>query len=486
MKARTRIAPSPTGYMHIGTLRTALFNYFVAKQTGGEFIIRIEDTDQERLVEGSVENLLKVFQELGIYNDEGPFVDENGVIDERGDCGPYVQSQRLDLYQKYIDQLLSQGDAYHCFCSKERLEQVREARRTTKQTPKYDRTCCKLSASEVQELLDAGEQFVVRMKIPEGDVVFDDQIRGTIKFSSAEIDDQVILKSDGFPTYHLAVVVDDHLMRITHIIRGEEWLSSAPKHVLLHKMLGFDVPIFAHLPLLLNPDKTKLSKRQGDVAVEDYLRQGYLPQALVNFVATLGFNPSAEEEIFSFNDLVEKFDLKKVNKSGAVLNIEKLRWMNNQYLRKLSPADLKKFAERFVQADLESETVLRALIIERERADRLDELQEKITPYITTPSYDPVMLVWKKADAEDAKKQLERMKDFVENMDDVDFEIALNIEQKIKEFIANNQLETGNVLWPLRIALSGLERSASPFEFLWALGKNESVQRIDHAIQILV
>ncbi|MFH1766996.1 MAG: glutamate--tRNA ligase [Patescibacteria group bacterium] len=486
MKARTRIAPSPTGYMHIGTLHTALFNYFIARQTGGEFIIRIEDTDRERLVEGSLENLLNVFKELGLEHDEGPFLDKDGVIDEKGEFGPYTQSQRLDIYHQYINQLLDQGDAYRCFCTKERLEEMREAQKATKQTPKYDRTCCRFSATEVQTMLDAGEPYVVRMKISEGETVFEDEIRGTIRIQNSEIDDQVILKSDGFPTYHLAVVVDDSLMKITHVVRGEEWVPSTPKHVILYKMLGLDLPKFAHLPLLLNSDKTKLSKRQGDVAVEDYLTQGYLPEALLNFVGTLGFNPSGDREIYSIKELVEKFDLKKVNKSGAVMNLEKLRWMNNQYLQKLTDAELKKFVSSFIQADLNNPVVLRALTIEKTRADQLSELQEKIEPYLTMPACDPSILVWKKSDAADARNQLLNLKKYLEGVGEIDFESVTKIEESLRSYIEKNELQNGNVLWPLRVALSGREKSASPFEFLWVLGKEESLARIERASEILV
>lgn len=486
MSARTRLAPSPTGYVHIGTLRTALFNYFHAKQSGGQFIIRIEDTDRERMVEGSVENLLSVFKQLGIENDEGPKLQDDGTVAESGEVGPYVQSKRLDLYKNYVQQLIDQGDAYYCFCSKERLDEMRKAQQETKQTPKYDRTCLKLNEDEIMEKLEAREPHVVRMKVPDGETNVEDIIRGTVKFNNADVDDQVILKSDGFPTYHLAVVVDDHLMKITHVIRGEEWLPSTPKHIMLYGMFGWDVPQFAHVPLLLNPDKSKLSKRQGDVAVEDYLKRGYLPAALINFVGTLGFNPSADQEIFSVDELVEKFDLAKVNKSGAVLNMDKLDWMNNQYIRTLTADQLVEAARSFVQANVDDLVVRRALMVERERVNRLDELQEKIDAYIQQPAYDPAMLVWRKADKTDAESQLKNMGSFLEGQGDEVFDDVHTIEEAAMAYIKENDLSNGNVLWPLRVALSGLERSASPFEFLWALGKGESLKRIDRAIKMLV
>ncbi|MFA6522144.1 MAG: glutamate--tRNA ligase [Patescibacteria group bacterium] len=478
-EVRTRIAPSPTGYVHIGTLHTALFNYFFARQNKGKFIIRIEDTDRERFVEGATENLLGVFNALKIEHDEGPFL-EDGKMIQRGDVGPYIQSERLGTYKKYVDQLLAQGDAYHCFCSKERLEEMRSAQQATKQTPKYDRRCASLTPDEVQQKISAGEPFVIRMKVPEGETIIEDEIRGTIKFNNADIDDQVILKSDGFPTYHMAVVVDDSLMNITHIIRGEEWLPSAPKHVMLYKMLGLAVPVFAHLPLLLNPDRSKLSKRQGDVSVEDYLKKGYLRDALLNFVGTLGFNPSGEKEIFTLQELIDAFDLKRVNKSSAILNKEKLDWMNNQYLQKMTFDEFKAAAKDFVTGD---ETMWKAAFIERGRVNRLDELQAKLSAYETNSDYDASLLVWKKSDAADAKLQLENIK---AQLDSVSFDDLAGIEDSIRSYMTAGGLQAGNVLWPLRVALSGQEKSASPFELLWVLGKDESLNRIEVALQKLV
>ncbi|MBT3230318.1 glutamate--tRNA ligase [Candidatus Uhrbacteria bacterium] len=483
--ARTRLAPSPTGFIHIGTLRTALFDYFLAKQTGGQFVLRIEDTDQSRLVEGSLENLLETFKSVGIEPDEGPVLQDDGSTIEKGEYGPYVQSKRLDIYKPYVEKLIEQGDAYQCFCTKERLDEMREKQRATKQTPKYDRKCCALTAEEVKAKIDAGESYVVRMKVPEGETIFEDIVRNSVKFQNLDVDDQVILKSDGFPTYHLAVVVDDALMKISHIVRGEEWLSSTPKHIMLYKMLGFEMPTFAHVPLLLNPDKTKLSKRQGDVAVEDYLKKGYLVEALLNFIGTLGFNPTGDREIYSFDELVEMFDLSKVKKSGAVMNIEKLDWMNNQYLKKMEAKDLIEVAKPFVSIDLENETVGRALIIERDRINRLDELQEKLEPYVAEFAYDSELLIWKKADAADAKAQLEGVKKFVETLEDAAFVNVEALEREVRAYIESNDLQNGNVLWPLRVALSGAAKSASPFELLWVFGKEKGIEKIDKAIGLL-
>ncbi len=486
MRVRTRIAPSPTGFVHIGTLRTALYNYFVAKQAGGDFLIRIEDTDRERLVEGSVENLLSVFATIGITNDEGPFLEEGKGVVQKGDFGPYIQSERLDLYKSYVQQLLDQGDAYYCFCTRERLESMRADQVATKQTPKYDRHCLNLTDEEIAVLKKDRVSSVVRMKVPEGETVVHDVIRGKVVFDNGGVDDQVLLKSDGFPTYHLAVVVDDHLMEITHIIRGDEWLPSAPKHVLLYEMFDWDLPLFAHLPLLLNPDKSKLSKRQGDVAVEDYLKKGYLPETLINFVGTLGFNPSGEQELYSMDELIEKFDLAKVNKSGAVLNMEKLDWMNAHYIATVSPERFFEVASPFVELDLSNSLVQRALLAERSRVSKLEELQGSVVPYLNLSDYSTELLVWKKADAADAKLQLETMLGFLREQDASFFEDRALLEQSIISFIKAQGLQNGNVLWPLRVALSGQERSSSPFDFIWALGLEEVENRIDVALKKLV
>ena len=291
-EVRVRFAPSPTGFLHVGGLRTALFNYLFARNSGGKFILRIEDTDRARYVEGAVDNLITTLRWAGLDYDEGPVVG--------GDFGPYVQSERLAIYKKHVDVLLEKRVAYRCFCTPERLDAMRKEQEKKKLQPKYDRTCLSLSENEIEANLSAGKPYVVRLKVPDNVTIkFSDIIRGDVEFASERVDDQVLLKSDGYPTYHLANVVDDHLMNISHVIRGEEWLSSTPKHVLLYEAFGWELPKFAHLPLLLNPDRSKLSKRQGDVAVEDYRDKGYLKEALVNFVALLGWNPGDDMSIFA-------------------------------------------------------------------------------------------------------------------------------------------------------------------------------------------
>ena len=331
---RVRFAPSPTGYLHVGGLRTALYNYLFARKNNGKFILRIEDTDRNRFVEGAVENLIEALKWCGLEFDEGP--------NSGGQFGPYMQSQRLDIYQKYVHKLIANGHAYYCFCPPQRLEALKEEQQKQKlPQAKYDKHCLSLSKSEIEKKMADNTQFVVRLNVESNHrIIFDDIVRERVEFDSNNVDDQVLIKSDGYPTYHLANVVDDHLMQISHVIRGEEWLSSTPKHVLLYDAFQWRRPIFAHLPLLLNPDRSKLSKRQGDVAVEDYRSKGFLKDALVNFVALLGWNAGDDQEFYLLNELIEKFSLERVNKSGAVFDIEKLSWLNAEHLRRKTDAEL--------------------------------------------------------------------------------------------------------------------------------------------------
>lgn len=337
---RDRFAPSPTGNVHVGSLRTALYNYLFAKKNNGQFLLRLEDTDRTRYEEGAVENLLDALMVTGVVPDEGLF-EEDGKIIQKGDCGPYIQSERLDIYKKYIDQLLENGQAYYCFCTKERLDKVREKQKAAGETPRYDGHCRNLPREEVEARVAAGEPYVIRLKLPEDHVVaFDDAVRGRIEINTNDLDDQVLIKTDGFPTYHFAVVVDDHLMGITHVIRGEEWLPSTPKHVYLYECFGWEQPQYVHLSNILNDDHKKLSKRQGDVSVGDFLKKGYLPEALINFLALLGWSPENEQEIFSMDELIEAFDLSRINKSGAVFDRAKLDWMNAHYIKELPIEEL--------------------------------------------------------------------------------------------------------------------------------------------------
>lgn len=487
---RTRIAPSPTGYLHIGNLRTILYDLFLAHQSGGQFIVRIEDTDQERLVDDALERVIKVFQRLGIEYDEGPILQADGSITQKGNFGPYIQSERLGLYKPYVQQLIDAGHAYHCFCTHERLEKMREEQSALKQAPKYDRLCLTLSQEEVQAKLAAGESYVIRMKIPDGSSEFVDAIRGKIIFQNAEVDDQVLMKSDGFPTYHLAVVIDDHLMEITHVLRGEEWISSTPKQIILHQMFGWEMPTYAHVPLILNPDKTKLSKRKGDVSVESFLQKGYLPEALMNFLALLGWNPTSDREIFTKEELVKMFDLSKVNKAGAVMNMEKLNWLNGQYLKSMSETDYlalcRPWLEGHITGSMEhgaSSDVDRAALMVRERLQVLNELPELVRFLFEEKlNHDPSVLPWKTQSIDEVRERLSGVRDWLLERPADQFSSIAEMEKDLRAFIVSKGWGNGDTLWPLRVALSGQKQSPGPFEMIFAYGKERTLARIDEAL----
>ncbi len=508
-KIRTRFAPSPTGFVHIGSLRTALFAYLFAKRNKGTNILRIEDTDQNREVDGALENLLKSMRTCGIEFDEGFYLKEDGTVGERGELGPYLQSKRLDIYHKYAKQLIDEKKAYYCFCTEQRLEDLRKEQTALKKPPMYDRHCYNLSATEVEKQLTdfkaAGKNPVVRFFIPEGKTTIKDLIYGEVTYDHKVLDDQVILKSDGFPTYHLAVVVDDHFMEISHVIRGDEWIPSTPKHLLLYKAFGWEPTEFAHLPLILNTDKSKLSKRQGDVSVEDFLNKGYLPEALLNFVAFLGWNPKSEKEIFSMAELIAEFSLSNVNKSGAVLDINKLDWINGLYIRKMETKDLVNKIAPYLMKDqiiksrdhdkqqvtladgkIVNEEYLSAIInLEKERLKKLSEIGESAKYFFTSPEYDPSLLVWKKSTAEGTKKALTDLSELFASLDEKNLSKE-NLEIEIKKMITDKGYDNGSVLWPLRTALTGQEKSPGPFEvastLALGLGKDEVIKRIDSAI----
>lgn len=355
MSVRVRFAPSPTGFVHIGSLRTALYNYLFAKKNGGEYILRIEDTDQTRYVEGAIEGMLNAMSWAAVNHSEGPMMQSDGSFKEEGPYGPYMQSNRLDIYQKYIEELIEKGHAYYCFCSKDRLDRLREVQKAEGKIPKYDGHCRGLSKEEIQAKLDAKEPYVIRLKFPaDREIVFEDMVRGRVSMNTNDLDDQVLMKTDGFPTYHFAVVIDDYLMKITHVIRGEEWIASTPKHVYLYEAFGWPAPTFVHLPNILNADKKKLSKRQGDVSVEDFKKRGYLPEALVNYIALLGWAPEDNQEIFSMQELEEKFDTSRISKSGGVFDVTKLNWISQHYMKNADDDRLTKLAMPYL---VESEIV---------------------------------------------------------------------------------------------------------------------------------
>lgn len=492
-KIRVRFAPSPTGYMHIGNFRTALYTYLFAKKNNGDFILRIEDTDQKRFVPDALEKLINILNWASFEYSEGVYLEEGKII-QRGDYGPYIQSERLEIYQKYAQELVEKGDAYYCFCSPERLEEMRNLQTAQKKAPMYDRSCLKLSSEEIAEKLKNNEPYVIRQKInTEGFTEFDDLIRGKVKIQNNLLDDQVLLKSDGYPTYNFANVIDDHLMEITHVMRGEEYISSTPKYTQLYQNFGWIEPKIAHLPLILNPDKSKLSKRQGDVAVEDYIQKGYLKEAIINFVALLGWNPGEGEvqEIFSIDELIEKFDLAHIHKAGAVFDLKKLDWLSAQYIKKLSIAELyKKSLDFFRQKVLylnaseekKSEVYLKkVLAIERDRLNNLSAVGESNRFFFEDIKYDKELLRWKKMTDEDLKKSLEKSKEVLKNISDSNW-TKENLE---KQLLAAAEDKKGDLLWPLRAALTGAQKSPSPFECAWVLGKEASLEKINQALNLI-
>ena len=492
---KTRFAPSPTGYVHVGSLRAALFPYLFSRQQGGKFVLRVEDTDQERLVEGAVENLLQTLEWAGLVHDEGPVL-EKGTIVQKGDVGPYIQSQRLDIYQKYVQILLEKGDAYYAFDTSEELDEMRKNQELLKQSPRYDREKMKnqftISPEETKRRIEAKESYVIRLKVPPNQtVVFTDVIRGEVSVKTSEIDDQVLMKSDGFPTYHLAVVVDDHTMEITHVIRGEDWLPSTPKHILLYQAFGWERPVYAHMPLLVNHDKQKLSKRKGDVSVESFREKGYLPEAFINFLAFLGWNPGDDREIFSLSQLVEAFRLDKVQRGAAVFNIDKLNWYNKEYIKKMDIVELTTRAIPFlVNAGVitgnEDPTYLQKTIaLEKERMTVLSELPEAVGfIFAQKLEYDPTILIWKKDTKEGSREKLALLVEFLRGFDESDWKFE-SLQEKIKAWIAEKGFGVGDVLWPMRVSLSGRPNSPGPFEIADVLGKERTLVRLKEALEKL-
>lgn len=487
MEVRTRFAPSPTGYVHVGNLRTALYAYLLAKKNNGKFLLRVEDTDQKRLVDDSLERILDALNWSGIEIDEGVKFDENRKIVEEGEYGPYFQSKRLDIYQQYIKQLLESGHAYYCFCTPERLNELRNYQQENKQPTKYDKRCESLSKEEVEKKIAAGEKYTIRMNVPRGEfVTFKDEVYGKVSFKSETVDDQVLIKSDGFPTYHFAVVVDDHLMKISHIVRGEDWLPSAPKHVLLYQFLGWEMPTMIHVPNVLNENRKKLSKRQGDVTVEDFQKKGYLPETMVNFLALLGWNPKTQQEHFSLEDLIKFFDVSGLHKAGAVFDYKKLDWMNSYYIKQKSVADLENltndyFEEYFLEKGIkrDDELIHKIVKIEQERMKKLSDITENIDFYFKLADYDKELLTWKKNSPEETKSSLETAKKTLGNLS-AEFELQ-EITDALLEASGDKR---GDLLWPLRASLSGEKFSPSPFELSWALGKEETLIRVEKALEL--
>jgi glutamyl-tRNA synthetase len=472
---RLRLAPSPTGFLHLGNLRTALFGYLLAKSMGGKYILRIEDTDQKREVEGAVDSLLNILKWVGITFDEGPHIG--------GKFGPYIQSQRLDIYKQYVDELLAKGGAYRCFCSAERLAKMREEQTANHQPPRYDRACRNLTQTETEAKLKNNEPFVIRQSLPlEGEVKVIDELRGDISFKAADLDDHVLIKSDGMPTYQFANVVDDHLMAISHVTRGDEWLSSFPKNVLLYQAFGWETPKFIHLPLILNKTGGKLSKRQGDVYVEDYKAKGYLSEALINFCALLGWHSKTNQEIFTLKELAKEFSIEGLGVSPAIFDEEKLDFYNGHYIRQKSVEELTELCLPYLSQIPNSKFQIQQVVaLEQERLVKLSDIKEQTTFFFVEPEYEAELLIWKKLTAEQVKNNLSELKDKIDSLADF-----TKIEPELISWLEAGDKKKGDYLWPLRVALTGLKASPGPFEVALVLGKEKTIKRIKEGVDKLV
>ncbi len=483
---RTRFAPSPTGFLHIGGLRTALFSFLFARHNGGRFILRIEDTDRKRYVEDALEDIMESLKWVGINWDEGP--------DIGGPFAPYRQSERKEIYQSYAQKLLDEGNAYKCFCSPERLEKLREEQKRKGEKIGYDRHCRYLSKEEIERYEKEGKPFVIRLKAPlEGETTFNDLIRGKITVSNETLDDLVLIKSDGYPTYHLANIVDDHLMEITHVIRGEEWISSTPKHVLLYKNFGWDPPYFAHVPVILAQGGGKLSKRHGATTVKEFREKGYLSEALLNFIAMLGWSYDDKTEIFSMDELIRYFTLEKINKSSAVFSYEKLDWYNGVYIRKKTPEELYNLSLPFIiksnlldEKEIKNnrEYLLKIIPLIQERIKYLSEVPEKIWFFFDKhfKIKDDKELIPKGLNREDVINLFTKIKDGVSSIENFTVE---NLEKFIRNILEETGLKTKQLFMPLRVALTGTKVSPGLFETMEVMGKERVVKRLSNAIDYL-
>ncbi|MDD4686734.1 MAG: glutamate--tRNA ligase [Candidatus Cloacimonetes bacterium] len=465
---RVRFAPSPTGYLHIGGLRTALYDYLFARKNNGKCILRIEDTDQSREVKGAADMLISTLHKLGIDFDESPV--------EGGEFAPYIQSERLDLYRKHAQELIHKGHAYHCFCSTETLQQMREEQQTRGDFVKYDRRCLSLSKDEVHKRLQAGEPHVIRLKMPDDRKFnFNDMIRGHVEMDSFQSDDQVLIKSDGFPTYHLAATVDDHYMQISHVIRGEEWLSSTPKHIWLYECFGWEPPIWVHLPLILNTDRSKLSKRMNDVSAESYLQKGYLKEALINFVALLGWHSADDRELYSLDELCNSFSLERVNKAGAIFDLTKLEWMNGQYLRSLPLDTIANRAQPwFTQEQISHKNqYIQIIAAARERSVLLPDLAEYAQMFYAPPPLSGENSVF--IQTEESQKVLEWYYENLSQTSDLASETIVALTQNgINEL----GIKGKKYYMPLRLALVGHAHGPDMPSIISILGKNEALLRL--------
>ena len=488
MSVRVRFAPSPTGFVHIGSLRTALYNFLYARKMQGNYVLRVEDTDRTRLVEGAVEGMLSAMNWAGVNHDEGVMLSDDNKVVQNGDCGPYIQSERLDIYKEHIKTLIDKGDAYYCFCSRSRLDRIREQQKNEGLDPKYDGHCRELSQEEIQDKLDKGEDYVIRMKLPENkSITFNDIVRGKVSIHTSDMDDQVLIKADGFPTYHFAVVVDDHMMDITHVIRGEEWLTSTPKHVLLYQMFGWKAPTFVHLPNILNADRKKLSKRQGDVAVEDFRNKGYLPEALVNYIALVGWSPEDNKEIFSMPELIEAFSLERVSKSGGVFDTAKLNWVNSHYIKEADTQRLVDLASKFVikeklmseqEVKANNEWLLLAMDTVKDRLDYLAQFPEEIKSFLNSAM----------PEFEDEAKEFMKLEHMMELADELEAKITAAdtitpdfVSAMFKEIQKEKGIKGKNLFMGTRVIITGQNHGPDIPMVLSLLGKEKALSRIEQA-----
>ncbi len=478
-KVRTRFAPSPTGYMHVGNLRTALYAYLLAKKNNGDFILRIEDTDRERTVEGAVDIIYSTLKKAGIHWDEGP--------DVGGNFGPYIQSERMSFFKDYALQLVEKGHAYYCFCNKERLDELKDLQKASGTPPKYDGHCRNLTPEEIKQNLEAGLPYVIRQKMPrEGSTTFHDEVFGEITFENSDLDDQILIKSDGMPTYNFANVVDDHLMEISHVIRGSEYLSSTPKYNLLYEAFGWEKPVYIHCSPVMKNAVEKLSKRNGDATFEDLLEKGYLPQAIVNYIALLGWSPKGEEEIFSLDELIDIFDVSGISKSPAIFDLPKLTAINAKYIRNMSDEEFWNHAEPYVKSvckkDVDKSLLSQML---KTRTEKFKDIPEQINFIDSLPEYTSDLYIHKKmkTNEENSLEVLRQILPILEQLENWD---QNSIHDAMFKLIETLGLKNGRVLWPLRVALSG--KSFTPgggIELAALLGKDESISRIKKGIEKL-
>ena len=459
-KVRVRFAPSPTGLFHIGSARTALFNWLYAKKEGGVFVLRVEDTDTERSKPEFEEDLKMGMEWLGFQWDEF-----------------YKQSERTEIYEKYLRKLLDENKLYYCFCSKEDLEAERQAMTVAGVPPKYSGRCSNLSQEEVADKMAKNSPHVLRFRVVSKIITVKDMIRGLVKFDTGLMGDLIVAKDLNQPLYNFTVVVDDALMDITHVIRGEDHLSNTPKQILIAEALGFDSPEFAHLPMILNPDRSKMSKRFSDTSLTDYINQGYLKEAVINFLAYLGWHPKEDKEVMTINELVEEFDLKRIQKGGAVFNSEKLDWLNSYYLGKLTNKEFVDFSKKFLPEEWKLTEAMAVSV--RARTKKIADLRELVDFYFELPGYEAELLRWKEMEAAQVVHNLNEVKSALMDITDGDFK-ALKLEAMLNSVI--DQTKRGEFFWPLRVALSGKKTSPGPFEIMEALSKAESLRRIDIAL----